>query len=486
MFAVFLYTQGFFIKMFNIIHKRIIMLNRWEVIFMIKNYILDTNVLIHDPESIYKFQDNNVVIPIIVIEELDNMKNREGMPGFQARNAAREINKVRSKGSLSDGVKLPGGGLLKIELNHTDYSKMPVGFDKDKNDNKIIAVAKAYMAEYPEIPTVLVSKDLYLSIKGESLGVVIQDYENDKVKVEELYSGYCETKMSSSDIDRIYKGGLPASECSCGPIFPNQFVHIKSTDNISHEVLAICKSGILIPLKYQNNPAWGLTPLNREQRMAFELLMDPDIPFVTITGGAGSGKTIMATAVALQKVIEEEVYRKIVFVKPVVPTGNDIGYLPGTEEEKLRPWMGAFYDAIDNLFGSKMRRKEKVSKMDNQKPNFTVDSFIEDYRQQGILETKSFTYMRGRTLTDSLVIVDETQEITPHLAKMMLTRAGFGSKFVFIGDPTNSQIDNLLVDERSNGLVYTMEKMKPFDISGHVTLNKVERSPLASISEKYM
>jgi len=170
-----------------------------------------------------------------------------------------------------------------------------------------------------------------------------------------------------------------------------------------------------------------------------------------------------------------------------VPAGNDIGYLPGTEAEKLKPWMGSFYDAVDNLFGNRYRRKEKPSKSDAMaKPTFTVDSFIEDYRQHGIIETKTFTFMRGRTLSDALVVVDEAQEITPHLAKMMLTRAGFGAKFVFLGDPTDSQIDNVLVDARSNGLVYTIEKMKPFQITGHVTLNKVERSPLAQIAEKYM
>lgn len=453
---------------------------------MVKNYILDTNVLIHDPECIYKFEENNVIIPIIVIEELDNIKKREGISGFQARNAARVINSLRAKGNLNDGVLLPDGGTLKIELNHASSFALPDGFDKEKNDNKLIAIAKSYMQEYPEIPTVLVSKDLYISIKGDSLGIVVQDYENDKVKADQLYSGYTEAYLTSSEINKIFKKGLPVPKSLKDSIYPNQFVHIKSNDNDSHEVIAICKNDLLLPLKYQGSSAWGLTPLNREQQMAFELLMDPDIHFVSLAGGAGSGKTILATAVALHKVIEEQAYRKIIFVKPVVPSGNDIGFLPGTEEEKLRPWMGSFYDAIDNLFGNRSKKKEKPSKGGEQKPSFTVDSFIEDCRQRGIIETKTFTYMRGRTLTDSLVIVDETQEITPHLAKLMLTRAGFGSKFIFLGDPTNSQIDNTLVDERSNGLVYTLEKMKPYDIAGHVTLNKVERSPLSVIAEKHM
>lgn len=452
---------------------------------MVKNYILDTNVLIHDPECIYKFEENNVIIPIIVIEELDNIKKREGMPGFQARNAAREINSLREKGNLNEGVALPGGGILKIELNHVSSFALPDGFDREKNDNKLIAITKSYMQEYPDIPTILVSKDLYMSIKGDSLGLVVQDYENDKVKVDQLYSGHVEVRLTSSDITKIFKKGLPLPKSLRGSLFPNQFVHIKSNDNDSHEVIAICKNDQLVPLKYQGSSAWGLIPLNKEQQMAFELLMDPDIHFVSLAGGAGSGKTIMATAVALQKVIEEQAYRKVVFVKPVVPSGNDIGFLPGTEEEKLKPWMGSFYDAIDNLFGNRSKKKEKSSKGEH-KPTFTVDSFIEEYRQRGIIETKTFTYMRGRTLTDSLVIVDETQEITPHLAKLMLTRAGFGSKFIFLGDPTNSQIDNTLVDERSNGLVYTMEKMKPYEIAGHVTLTKVERSPLSVLAERHM
>ena len=454
---------------------------------MIKNYILDTNVLVHDPYCISNFQDNNVIIPIMVVEELDSLKKREGMLGFHARSAAREINKLREYGSLSEGVKLPGGGMLKIELDHLDTIELPDGLDISKVDNKILALTKNLQKENIEQPTILVTKDVYMSIKGDSLGITVQDYENDKVTVKSIYNGYTELMLSSRDIEKIYKDGLKLPGQLDQTIYPNEFIHIKSNDTSNHEVLTIFNGDRILPLKYANNSAWGLVPINREQKMAFELLMDNNIHFVTLAGGAGSGKTILSTAVALQKVIEEEVYRKIIFVKPVVPVGNDIGFLPGTEEEKLKPWMGSFYDAVDNLFGNKYRRKEKGNKSDSMtKPTFTVDSFIEDYRQHGIIETKTFTYMRGRTLSDALVVVDEAQEITPHLAKMMLTRAGFGAKFVFQGDPTDSQIDNVLVDARSNGLVYTIEKMKPFDITGHVTLNKVERSPLAQIAEKYM
>lgn len=454
---------------------------------MVKNFVLDTNVLVHDPYCISNFQDNNVIIPIMVIEELDSLKKREGMIGFHARSAAREINKLREYGSLSEGVSLPGGGRLKIELDHLDTVELPDGLDLSKVDNKILALTKNLQKEDTERPTILVTKDLYMSIKGDSLGITVQDYETDKITVESLYSGYTELMLPSKDIEKVFKDGLKLPKQLDQTIYPNEFIHIKSSDTSGHEVLTMYNGDRIVPLKYSNSSAWGLVPINREQKMAFELLMDNNIHFVTLAGGAGSGKTILSTAVALQKVIEEEVFRKIVFVKPVVPAGNDIGYLPGTEEEKLKPWMGSFYDAVDNLFSNKYRRKEKGGKTDNSaKPTFTVDSFIEDYRQHGIIETKTFTYMRGRTLSDALVVVDEAQEITPHLAKMMLTRAGFGAKFVFLGDPTDSQIDNVLVDARSNGLVYTIEKMKPFQITGHVTLNKVERSPLAQIAEKFM
>jgi PhoH-like ATPase len=458
---------------------------------MIKNFIIDTNVLVHAPDCIRNFQDNNVIIPIICVEELDNLKKREGLVGYHARCAARELNNLRRLGNLHEGVKLPSGGTVRIELNHMCTSVLPDGLDVSKNDSKILAITKNLQELNVGTPTILVTKDLYMAIKGDALGITIQDYENDKIATDELYKGYTDILLSSSDIDKIYEGGLLLPTQLEEPIYPNEFLHIKNSSNPSHAIIAKFDGKMIVPLKYLNESAWGLTPINREQKMAFELLMDPSLDFVTITGGAGCGKTILSTAVALQKVIEQGIYRKIVFVRPVVPAGNDIGFLPGTEEEKLRPWMGSFYDAIENLMNNKYIKKERSNRPKKndegyKKPDFSVDGFIEMYRQSGAIETKTFTYMRGRTLSDALVIVDEAQEITPHLAKLMLTRAGFGSKFVFLGDPTDNQIDNVLVDSKSNGLVYTVERMKPFDITGHVSLKQVERSPLAKIAEKFM
>ena len=462
---------------------------------MIKNFIIDTNVMVHDPDFIYNFEDNNIIIPIICVEELDNLKKREGIVGYHARSAARELNNLRKFGNLHQGVKLPNGGTVRIELNNNDSSCLPNGFDLTKNDTKILAITKNIADGNKEIPTVLVTKDLYMAIKSDALGIVAQDYQNDRVTADELYKGHRKVTLSSKEMDKIEKGGIPLPDEFDFILYPNEFLDITSSTNQEYEMIARFNGKQIVPLKYADEIAWGLTPINKEQKMAFELLMDPTIEFVTISGGAGSGKTILSTAVALQKVIEQGVFRRIIFVKPVVPAGDDIGFLPGTEEEKLRPWMGSFYDAIENLMyvrdnskkdKVKNKKVKNIDEYDVKKLEVSVDDFIDQFRKSGAIETKTFIYMRGRTLSDALVIVDESQQTTPHLAKLMLTRAGFGSKFVFIGDPTDNQIDNTLVDEKSNGLVYTIEKMKPFDITGHVTLEQVERSPLAKLAEKYM
>ena len=462
---------------------------------MIKNFIIDTNVMVHDPEFIYNFEDNNIIIPIICVEELDNLKKREGIVGYHARSAARELNNLRKFGNLHQGVKLPNGGTIRIELNNNDPSCLPNGFDFNKNDTKILAITKNIADGDKETPTVLVTKDLYMAIKSDALGIVAQDYQNDKVTADELYKGYRKIKLSKEDMDKIKNGGIPVPNGLDFTLCPNEFLDVTCLTDETYQVIGKFNGKEIIPLKYANEVAWGLVPINKEQKMAFELLMDPLIEFVSISGGAGSGKTILSTAVALQKVIEQGVFRRVIFVKPVVPAGDDIGFLPGTEEEKLRPWMGSFYDAIESLMDAKdvckkdrvkIKKNKKIDEYDSKKSEVSVDDFIDQFRKSGAIETKTFIYMRGRTLSDALVIVDESQQTTPHLAKLMLTRAGFGSKFVFIGDPTDNQIDNTLVDEKSNGLVYTIEKMKPFDITGHVTLQQVERSPLAKLAEKFM
>lgn len=443
--------------------------------------------MVHDPYAIYNFEDNNVIIPMVCIEELDNLKTRDGLVGFQARTAARELSKLRKSGSLKDGIKTEQGGSVRIDLTVVTQDDLPAGFTLEKNDSKIIAIAKKIQnaPENKGMQTILVSKDLYMQIKGDAVGIEVQDYKTDRVDLDAMYSGYEEVRLPSEDIVKIEKGGIDVPE-ELQHLRPNEFAIVKSDKNKNHEIVARRKGDRLIPLQYSDIPSWGLKPINTEQCMAYELLMDPDVSFVSISGGAGSGKTIVATAVALQKVIEEGEYRKIVFVRPVVAAGDDIGYLPGDENEKLRPWMGSFYDAIENLIDAKAGKRKVSNKhtIYEEKPDFAVDEFIEQQRRYGIIETKTFTYMRGRTFSDALVVVDEAQEITPHLAKLMLTRAGYGSKFVFLGDPSDNQIDNTLVDSKSNGLVYVIEKLKDSELTGHVSLRKVVRSPLAEVAER--
>lgn len=456
---------------------------------MIKNYVIDTNVMIHDPKFLYNFEDNNIVIPIIAIEELDKLKKAPGVVGYHARSVLKELNKVRQYGNFLEGISLPNGGTIRIEMNHMDLSVLPDGMDRQTNDNKILTIAKNIALSDSDKPTIIVTKDMCMTVKGEAMGLIVQDYENDKVHTDQLYKGYSEIYLSSEQINNIFRKGMEPPVEIADAIYPNHFFHIKSHDNSSHEILAKYKNGRIVPLEYGNTTAWGLKPINREQKMAFELLFDNNIHFASILGGAGSGKSILCVAYALQSVLEKGLYRKIIFVRPVVPAGNDIGYLPGDEKEKLKPWMSALYDTVDNLFHNKSKHREedgpRVYKR-GEKPDFSVEQFIDTYREMGLLEMKTFNYMRGRTLANALVIVDEAQETTPHLAKLMLTRAGEGSKFLFIGDPSDNQIDNVLVDSRSNGLVYTVDRMKNFAITGHITLQQVERSPLAQLAEKYM
>lgn len=444
---------------------------------MQKNFIIDTNVMIHDPYFLYKFDDNNITIPLICIEELDKFKSAQGLKGYHAREALRVINKFRSKQNLDQGVDLPGGGTLRVELNHINFADMPDGIDQTKNDNKIMAMMWNLRKndEKNNERSILVTKDLAMAIKADSLGLEVQDYENDKVDIQKLYDGFGELYLSQLNIEKIYQDGLSIDHLpEDASRYENHFFHVHDYENQNHQVLARIRDNKLVPLENAKRIAYGLRPLNREQKFAFEMLLDEKIKLATIAGGAGSGKTIMATAIALELYFSGK-YSKIIFVRPIVPAGEDIGYLPGTEEEKLKPWMGPFYDSIETLLFMKAKYNKGMEQ--------SADVFVDQLRQSGGLEIKTFNYMRGRTLDRAIVIVDEAQQITPHLAKLMLTRAGKDSKFIFLGDPTDNQIDSILVDSKSNGLVYLIDRLKEDSITGHVTLKHVERSDLAMLAE---
>ena len=462
---------------------------------MIKKYVLDTNVLVHDPYSIFSFEDNEVILPLLVIEELDGLKKREGMVGPQARLAARLISELMLQhGSLNEGITLETGGTLRVELYSDDLTEYKHLIDVQKNDNIILGTALLISKKYPNDSVIFVTKDNYARIKGAALGLKVEDYQTDRIQTDELYTGVRTVVVSEELFENFNLAGKIACPLTDEPFYPNQFILLEEEGNPGYHLMAQVKQeprGLFLEAPYEREGwVWGVRPKNEEQEMALNLMMDDSIPLVTVTGAAGTGKTLLALATALDKVIDRQLYQKIVLIRPVIAAGQDIGYLPGTEEEKLKPWMGSFYDAFERLCDLRQRRTKKSSKSFNgqeKKPNnMTPEQQLEKWREQGIIEMKSFTYMRGRSFENCLLIIDESQETTPHIAKLLLTRAGHNTKIIMIGDPSDNQIDNTLVDSRSNGLVYVMEHLKESDLSGHITLKEVERSPLAKMAKDFM
>lgn len=446
---------------------------------MKKIFILDTNVLVHDPRCIFKFQDNDVVIPLVAIEEMDSLKRRRNDEvARNARRVAHYLDELRQKGKIYEGVKLENGGCLKVELNHQKMEKLSGALSWDKSDNRILAVALAYRDENPGTPVILVTKDMYMRIKADVMGIEAQDYLTDKVDINELYSGTFDWQVETSVIDRFYAEGFLPWEGE--PLNPNQFVFMNDIAGTGKSALARydVEKGGLVPLRYGERDAWGIRGRNKEQRFALELLMDDSVKLVTLVGQAGTGKTLLAIAAGLQKTLEEGSYKKLLITRPVIPMGSDIGYLPGDKEEKMRPWMSPIYDNLEYIFGTaKESRREK----EGDKPKSSnIDAIIQYFKAKGQLELEALTYIRGRTLPHQYIIVDEAQNLTPHEVKTILTRAGEGTKVVLTGDPY--QIDHPYLDSSSNGLTYVVERFKGEKIAGHVTFVKGERSELAQLA----
>lgn len=449
---------------------------------MKKIFIIDTNVLLHDPQAIFKFQDNDVIIPLIAIEEMDNQKRRQDEVGRNARRVAKLIDELRHRGKIYEGVPLDNGGTLKVEMNHQRLDKLSGALEQFKADNRILAVAMAYQEEFPDLKVALVTKDTCLRIKADVAGIEAEDYKTDKVNIEELYTGAIELQVSPELINQFYTNNfLPWDKRDDDPeaLNSNQFVSLVDVNGSGQS--ALCRYNAdkkgLVPLLYANADAWGVRARNKEQRYAMELLMDDSVKLVTLVGQAGTGKTLLAVAAGLEKTIDQEAYKKLVVTRPVIPLGNDIGFLPGDKEEKMRPWMSPIYDNLEFIFGlGKDARKEKAG--DHEKPkNNNVETMVHYFKDKGQLELEAVTYIRGRTMPRQYIIVDEAQNLTPHEVKTILTRAGEGTKVVLTGDPY--QIDHPYLDSSSNGLTYVTEKFKGVKLAGHVTFIKGERSELA-------
>ncbi|MDA8233561.1 MAG: PhoH family protein [Clostridia bacterium] len=440
---------------------------------MKKIFVLDTNVLLHDPHAFFKFQDNDIVIPLVVIEEMDDQKRRQDEVGRNARRVAKMIDQLRLQGKLHEGIKLAGGGSFKVELN-AEGADLPEELLYGKSDNRILSVALYYKQKYTRKPVILVTKDTYLRIKADALGIRAEDYKTDRVNIDELYNGYQEVEVSSAKINEFYKKNfLPWPD---DELFANQFVAL--TDGGTQSALAryIPEKKGVVPLLFANNDAWGIKARNREQRFAMELLLDDNVKLITLIGQAGTGKTLLAVAAGLQKVMDEEVFKKLLITRPVVPLGNDIGFLPGDKDEKMRPWMSPIYDNIEYILnGAKEAKKDKENiKVTN------IESMIRYFKEKGQLELEAITYIRGRTIPHQYIIVDEAQNLTPHEVKTMLTRAGEGTKIILTGDP--HQIDHPYLDSNSNGLSFVVEKFKGVGLAGHITFIKGERSELAELA----
>jgi len=433
-----------------------------------KNFILDTNVLLHDPQSLFKFQENNIIIPITVIEEVDRFKKDMNETGRNARQISRILDTMREKGSLATGIPLPGGGILRVEMfSEKFYQHLPVDLRVDSGDNRILAVALNMRDRDPAHNLIFVTKDTNLRIKADVIGLIAEDYESDKIDIQDLYSGTRNIDMPSDAIDRFYgQGWLEAPK----GLSPNEFITITDVANPSHT--AICRhdasgSRIVPVRKIPKEGIWSLFARNREQSFAMDVLMDDSIKLVTLVGKAGTGKTLLAIASGLQKVAEEGIYNRLLVSRPVFPLGKDLGFLPGDIEEKLTPWMQPIFDNVELLISGHEAEKRH-------------SKGYKELMAMGLLDIEPLTYIRGRSIPKQFMIVDEAQNLTPHEIKTIVTRVGEGTKIVLTGDPY--QIDNPYVDSSSNGLSYLVEKFKGERIAAHVTLTKGERSELAELA----
>ncbi len=435
---------------------------------MKKTFVLDTNVLLHDPSAMLRFEDNDVILPMAIIEELDRFKKKPEMTGRNARQVSRTLDELRKDGHFIDGIPINNGGTLKVSLcNRETLKRLPPELEGDQADNAILAVALEHQKDC-DCPVVLVSKDTNLRIKADAVGLEARDYETDKIDLSDLYTGTRELLVSPEKIDQLFK--LDGIALEGEDLQPNQALTLVDETNPKHKALAIVdgSSGQIQPLA--KLPRTGISRVyarTREQSFAFEILLRDDIQLVTLVGQAGTGKTLLAIAAGLQKVADEGVYTRLLISRPVIPMGRDIGYLPGDVKEKLTPWMQPLYDNFDLIFGTQESRE---------KPGHWRRGH-EELMEMGMLQIEPLTYIRGRTLPRQFLVVDEAQNLTPHEVKTILTRAGEGTKIILTGDP--DQIDNPYVDASSNGLTYAVERFKGEPLAGHVTLLKGERSPLA-------
>lgn len=446
-----------------------------------RTFLLDTNVLLFDPTSIDGFGRHDVVIPITVIEEVDRFKKDLNETGRNARAVSRRLDELRASGSLARGVPHRGGGELRVALLD-EAVDLPLGFGAASNDNLILATVLQVARGGRGVT--LITRDTNMRIKADALGIAAEDYLRGHVDVDESYTGVGALVLPQKQIaELVQKGGMvfTPDEAAAAGIYPNQFLVITAEGGAptSTTVRYDERHMRLRSVSRSHDGIWGVSPRNREQGFALDLLLDDSVSIVTLDGMAGTGKTLLAIAAGLKLVADERRFRRLVVSRPIFPLGRDVGFLPGDLKEKLNPWMQPIFDNLDLLVGGGADTGyTKGGPVAPRTPGY------QPLIDQGFIEIEALTYIRGRSLPKQFLIVDEAQNLTPHEVKTVITRAGEGTKVVLTGDP--NQIDNPYVDAASNGLTTVVERFKGSAIAGHVTLRKGERSALAELAAKVL
>ena len=456
---------------------------------MQKTYILDTNVLIQAPYALQSFEDNHLVLPLAVLEELDGLKNAEGERGANARQAIRYLESLRTAGNLLEGVSLPGGGTLRLEVNCVDV-KLPEGFPEHKNDNRILKVCIGLRNR--ETPVILVTKDIMVRVKAQMLGISAEDFTTEQAPVsEEQYTGRCEVFVAEKKFEDFKKKHIaPEDVYQAGEsgeklpvtLVPNQFVILREDQSARKTQLGRFDGKKIVPLAFQKKKPYGVSPRNVGQKFLQEALMADaeEAPLVIVKGMAGTAKTFYTLAVGLHAMLEQEepAYRRILISRPNAQFDDDIGFLPGDESEKIAPLLRPVVDNLELL----VDQNEKERFADER----SLSGKVEELFDRGIVDAQALNFIRGRSISKTYLVIDEAQNLTPKQAKGIITRAGMGTKIILLGDP--QQIDHPLLDERTNGLSYAAEKMKGSPLCWQVTMSaeECERSALAMDAVKRM
>ncbi len=431
---------------------------------MKKNYVLDTNVLLHDPKSIFRFADNTVIIPIDVIQEIDQFKKELSDRGQNARAVSRELDALRQQRSLADGVALPNGGALRVYCGGIeDLDRRHAG----QADTNILRIAVQVQQSEPDTPVIIVSKDINLRIRADAIGVRAEDYESDRIGLADLYTGQIEAFIPAADVAALRQGHrVPWHNGKA--VYPNEFVLVRPDDGSKNTALARVDRGAaeLVPIPDMNAGICGIRPRNKEQHFALDALLNDEIKLVTIMGKAGTGKTLLAVAAGLHEVVVRKRYKGMLVSRPTFAVGRDIGFLPGGVERKLYPWMQPISDTLEFLLDSAKAIGGRSS--------------LRDLWRSDVIEVQPLAYIRGRSIANHYMVVDEVQNLTPLEVKTIITRVGHRTKVVMTGDPY--QIDNPYVDSGSNGFNYVVNKFRPESIAAHVELSKGERSELAELA----